>query len=119
MNNDNDLDIQIDNYGSPLAPPVEYLPQIMYINNKPTIIDTDQAINLISDVIAPNDNSAITTSVPKDQNISQKPSSDIPDQNNPDKYINNDQQTLNKVINTPVFYKDTQQSKEFVFLKFH
>jgi hypothetical protein len=109
MNIDNDPDIQLDNYGSPLAPAIQDLSQITFINIKPTNIDTDQVTKLISAVITPNDNYINTNSVPADQNIAQEPSSDFPDQNNPEKYINNDKETLDKVINTPVFYKDTQQ----------
>ena len=58
---------------------------------------------------------------PEDQNIPQEPSSDIPDHYSPEKYKYkyNDQKTLNKVINTPVFYKDTQHFKEKIMLKFY
>ena len=45
-------------------------------------------------------------------NVPQKPSVGFPDQDNPEKYFNNDQETLDKVVNTPVFYNDTQQFKE-------
>ena len=110
-NDTSDDTMHIDNYGSPLAPAIEDLSQITF-NNKPSKVDTDHVFNLISDVIAPNDNSINANSVSEDENILQEPSSDFPDQNNPEKYINNDKETLNKVINTPVFYKDTQQFKE-------
>ena len=42
------------------------------------------------------------------ENIPQKPSASEPDQIDPEKYLNNDSETLKKVINNPVFYKDTQ-----------
>ena len=148
LNIDNDPIIQLDNYGSPLAPAIEDLSQLPFINNNPTnkyidngsaifhddmkqtvadfqaaeefsiIMDkpnivTAQVINLTSDVVSTNDNS-----VPKDQNIPQEPSSNFPDQNDPEKYVNNDQDTLTKVINTPVFYKDNQQFKENALFKF-
>ena len=42
-------------------------------------------------------------------NISQKPSYVYPDQNDPEKYLNNDQEKLDKVLKTPVFYNDVLQ----------
>ena len=46
-------------------------------------------------------------------NIPQKASSAYPDQNNSEKYLNNDQDILDKVVNTPVFYKDAQQFTKY------
>ena len=51
-------------------------------------------------------------------NIPQKPSAAFPDQNNPEKYLSNEKETLSKVINNPVFYKDTERYKENFLLKF-
>lgn len=45
------------------------------------------------------------------ENTAQKPSGSDPEQTNPEKYLNNDQETLKKVINNPVFYEDTQPLK--------
>ena len=45
------------------------------------------------------------------ENTPQKPSASEPDQIDPEKYLNNDAETLRKVINNPVFYKDTQHLK--------
>ena len=45
---------------------------------------------------------------PAIENIPQQPSADFPDQTNPEKYLNNDQETLEKVVNTPLFYNDPQ-----------
>ena len=50
-NDTSDDTMHIDNYGSPLAPAIEDLSQITFINNQPTNIDTDQVIILISDVL--------------------------------------------------------------------
>ena len=44
--------------------------------------------------------------------IPQKPSYVYPDQNNPEKYRNHDQEILDKVLNTPVFYKDVLQLRD-------
>ena len=45
------------------------------------------------------------------ENTPQKPSASEPDQIDPGKYLNNDSETLKKVINNPVFYKDTKHLK--------
>ena len=45
------------------------------------------------------------------ENTHQKPSTSKPDQTDPEKYVNNDTETLKKVINNPIFYKDTQHLK--------
>ena len=107
LNIDNDPDKQLDKYGSPLAPAIGDLSLVNFISDKPatkyandgseifhddigqTMADfhaaeefsismdkpykvNDKVINLKSDV------------VPEDQNILQNPSSDFPDQNNPE-----------------------------------
>jgi len=55
-----------------------------------------------------NDLSSNQNHYPAIENIPQQPSADFPDQTNPEKYLNNDQETLEKVVNTPLFYNDPQ-----------
>jgi hypothetical protein len=45
------------------------------------------------------------------EHTTQKPSARKRDLKNPEKYLNKDSETLKKVINNPVFYKDTQHLK--------
>jgi hypothetical protein len=45
------------------------------------------------------------------EHTAQKPSASEPDQTDPEKYLNNDSETLKKILNNPVFYKDTQHLK--------
>ena len=47
------------------------------------------------------------TSDEKKVNVAQVASADVPDQDTPEKYINTDRDTLDRVINTPVYYMDT------------
>ena len=48
------------------------------------------------------------------QNFPQNPSAGFPDQANPEKYLNNNQETLEKGVNSPVFYNDV--ADQFVIL---
>jgi len=42
----------------------------------------------------------------EDINVAQEASADVPDQNNPEKYTNSDRDTLDRVIDTPLYYRD-------------
>ena len=44
----------------------------------------------------------------EDINVAQEARADVPDQNNPEKYTNSDSKTLNRVIDTPLYYRDTR-----------
>ena len=90
------------------------------IINLPQIV-LDEVIDLTSDMVNTNDVAFNTTNENSDTeqpNIPQKPSAGFPDQNKPDKYLNTEIETLSKVINNPVFYKDTERYKENFSLKF-
>ena len=73
-------------------------------------IDNMNNDNLLSNLIFENE-------IIKAENIPQNPSAKFPDQNNPKKYLNNNKETLNKVINNPLFYSDIQKLKENVLHK--
>ena len=47
------------------------------------------------------------TSDEENLNVAQVASADVPDQDTPEKYINTDRDTLDRVINSPVYYMDT------------
>ena len=47
------------------------------------------------------------TSDEENMNGVQVASADVPDQDTPEKYMNTDRDTLDRVINTPVYYRDT------------
>ena len=48
------------------------------------------------------------TSDEENVNVAQVASADVPDQDTPEKYFNTDRDTLDRVINTPVYYMDTR-----------
>ena len=73
-------------------------------------IDNMNNDNLLSNLIFENE-------IIKAENIPQNPSAMFPDQNNPRIYLNNNKETLNKVINNPLFYSDIQKLKENVLHK--
>ena len=69
----------IDGYGSPESPVISF---------------NDFNVNNFEDISDDND---VAT-------IPQIPSANIPDQENPDKYLNNEVETINKVLDNPIFY---------------
>jgi hypothetical protein len=127
---------QYDIYGYPQANIISDLPDIISGTSGPTsegfthketdldnspefplVIDNanfldENVIGMTTNSIASNGIVQAENSELDQSNIPQKPSVGFPDQENPEKYLNNDQETLDKVINTPVFYNDTQQFKK-------
>ena len=71
----------IDGYGSPLGSVISF---------------NDFNVNNFEDEDISDDNDVAT--------IPQIPSANIPDQENPEKYINNEIETINKVLDNPIFY---------------
>merc|ERR1712193_580510 len=72
----------IDGYGSPEGPVISF---------------NDFNVNHFGDEdISDNDNDVAT--------IPQIPSSNVPDQENPERYVNNEIETINKVLDNPIFY---------------
>jgi len=70
-----------------------------------TSINNNENDNLLSNLLSQSENLEAAS-------IPQMPSAGFPDQNNPEKYFNNNQDILEQVINTPVFYNDAQKLKE-------
>ena len=70
-----------------------------------TGIKNNENDNVLSNLLSQSENLEAAS-------IPQMPSAGFPDQNNPEKYFNNNQDILEQVINTPVFYNDTQKLKE-------
>ena len=130
------IDTEHDEYGSPQAPVAEYN-KIVVVDTENKNINVDDNDNDVGEFeiafgggttkstgldnqeetvnsqdIDSIKNDFITNISDKENNdpedIPQRPSSDYPDQNDPEKYLNNDQATLEKVINTPLFYNDKQ-----------
>ena len=60
----------------------------------------ENPVNIVHSFVAQNSDDQIT-------NVAQIASADVPDQDTPEKYINTDRDTLDRVINTPVYYMDT------------
>ena len=93
MHIDNDSDIQLDNYGSPMAPAIEDLSQVtfMYMEDGSEMFHYDIKLSvadfteekMVSVVMNFPTLDQLANNVPEDQNIPQEPSSD---QNNPKKY---------------------------------
>jgi hypothetical protein len=83
-----------------------------HLDNTSDFLFVTENANFLSDEVIDINSNSIESNEPDHSNIPQKPSVGFPDQENPEKYLNNDQETLVKVVNTPVFYKDTQQFKE-------
>ena len=71
----------IDGYGSPLGSVISF---------------NDFNVNTFEDEDISDDNDV--TAIP------QIPSANVPDQENPEKYINNEIETVNKVLDNPIFY---------------
>ena len=71
----------IDGYGSPLGSVISF---------------NDFNVNTFEDEDISDDNDVTT--------IPQIPSANVPDQENPEKYINNEIETVNKVLDNPIFY---------------
>ena len=71
----------IDGYGSPEGPVISF---------------NDFNVNNFEDEDLSDDNDVAT--------VPQIPSANIPDQENPEKYINNEVETINKVLDNPIFY---------------
>ena len=84
------------------------VPEFSFLGENNNII-SNNAKDMTSDIIVNTNNLILENENIKEANIPQKPSAKFPDQNNPEKYLNNDKHTLNKVINTPVFYSDIQK----------
>jgi len=130
------IDTEHDEYGSPQAPVAEYN-KIVVVDTENKNINVNDNDNDVGELeiafgggttkstgldnqeetvnsqdIDSVKNDFITNISDKENNdpedIPQRPSSDYPDQNDPEKYLNNDQATLEKVINTPLFYNDKQ-----------
>ena len=79
-----DLTNDIDGYGNPLG---------SVINFDDFDVSFEDQNNLTSD----NNN---------DDTIPQIPSSNVPDQLNPEKYFNDEKETLMKVLDNPIFYNE-------------
>ena len=86
-------------------------PDFLLVTEYATFLN-DEVIDMTSNSIESNGVVPSESKESDQSNIPQKPSVGFPDQENPEKYLNNDQETLDKVVNTPVFYNDTQQFKE-------
>ena len=71
----------IDGYGSPESPVISF---------------NDFNVNNFEDQDISDDNDLTT--------IPQIPSANIPDQENPEKYLNNEIETINQVLDNPIFY---------------
>ena len=71
----------IDGYGSPESPVISF---------------NDFNVNNFEDEDISDDNDLAA--------IPQIPSANVPDQENPEKYINNEIETVNKVLNNPIFF---------------
>ena len=78
----------IDGYGSPLGSVISF---------------NDFNVNTFEDEDISDDNDVAS--------IPQIPSANVPDQENPEKYINNEIETVNKVLDNPIFYY--QPSNQF------
>jgi len=133
-NDDTEDGTKHDEYGSPLAPVTGYDP-LGEADTKNKFIDLSdnnilesklefgetnkskdfenqvgnviiQELNFLGDAFVSNNISEGQNNESED--IIQQPSFEYPDQNNPEKYVNNDHETLKKVINTPLFYNDKQ-----------
>ena len=69
-----------------------------------TISDNEISDNPVNIVLSFN----ADTSDEENVNVAQVASADVPDQDTPEKYLNTDRDTLDRVINTPVYYMDTR-----------
>ena len=81
-----DLLNDFDGYGSPLG-------SVISFNNF--------NVNTFEDNLSSDNNND-----DDDDTIPQIPSANVPDQNNPEKYFNNEIQTIQKVLGRPIFYND-------------
>ena len=54
-------------------------------------------------------NNAIDISDFENDFVVQEASADVPDQSDPEKYVNTDRYTLSRVVHTPLFYGDIRR----------
>ena len=97
--------IDEDSYGAPLAPLKQNFQRPL------TPLVSEENGDIAKDIT---DNTHVTETVNNDvanPNVNQEPSSLVPDQNNPDKYVNTDQETLKKIINNQLFYNDIKEKE--------
>ena len=67
--------------------------------NSDNVIKDDQ-VNIVLSFTAQNDDDLVT-------NVAQVASADVPNQDTPENYVNTDRDTLFRVIDNPVYYRDT------------
>ena len=83
---------------------VEKFPDLISLQGTETENDNikDDPVDIVLNFAAQNSDDQIA-------NIAQVASADVPDQDDPEKYINTDKETIGRVIKKPFYYIDTSR----------